>query len=397
MPSTSKNLGDFRKQLDASTKIHSRPGEESRGHRAGLGTMIGWRRIVVTVGEKIGKSHMTYAQGASAELVAMTIFAADAFGLPVRRHTSSRPASPVPWRPTPPGLRWGTVEPAHGLGPDAAMRHPHLRQPLFHFLPPVLKAGSGHPAGKPIVPALTGLTRPRHVPSCGGFRISSAHGAAWCTPMPSTSALDQMTVMSVAERCRSAATWRQRKTARHSHRRRQLPNLDAGEPEFGGQSNRDTGGQIPTATCRLEPFDAACPHQQRRRDDHCPCHREAQAATDGSATATVRRQVLEPSDLHIPRSAIWIDLIRPTLVEEDRKVQAFVGVPVPTKADPIICREPPEAHYSENGVRYLHARSSSANRRKPDVTGVTVVIAPTVLVTVRYHPVETFDLFSQKL
>ncbi len=36
----------------------------------GLGTMIGWRRIVVTVGEKIGKQHLTYAQGASAELVA---------------------------------------------------------------------------------------------------------------------------------------------------------------------------------------------------------------------------------------------------------------------------------------------------------------------------------------
>ena len=50
----------------------------------GLGTMVGWKRIVVTVGEKIGKTHMTYAQGASAETVAMlTIGAADMFGLPV--------------------------------------------------------------------------------------------------------------------------------------------------------------------------------------------------------------------------------------------------------------------------------------------------------------------------
>ena len=50
----------------------------------GLGTMIGWKRIVVTVGEKIGKTHLTYAQGAAAELVAMaTIGAADGFGLPV--------------------------------------------------------------------------------------------------------------------------------------------------------------------------------------------------------------------------------------------------------------------------------------------------------------------------
>ncbi|MGO9324416.1 MAG: inorganic phosphate transporter [Terracidiphilus sp.] len=49
-----------------------------------LGTMVGWKRIVVTVGEKIGKEHLTYAQGACAELVAMgTIMAADNFGLPV--------------------------------------------------------------------------------------------------------------------------------------------------------------------------------------------------------------------------------------------------------------------------------------------------------------------------
>ncbi len=50
----------------------------------GCGTMVGWKRIVVTVGEKIGKSHLTYGQGASAELVAMcTILAADRYGLPV--------------------------------------------------------------------------------------------------------------------------------------------------------------------------------------------------------------------------------------------------------------------------------------------------------------------------
>lgn len=50
----------------------------------GLGTMVGWKRIVITVGEKIGKTHLTYAQGASAELVAAaTIAAADMYGLPV--------------------------------------------------------------------------------------------------------------------------------------------------------------------------------------------------------------------------------------------------------------------------------------------------------------------------
>ena len=88
-------------------------------------------------------------------------------------------------------------------------------------------------------------------------------------------------------------------------------------------------------------------------------------------------------------------MLAPT-IEEDQKVQAFVGVPVPTKADPDYT-EPPEAHYSENGVRYLHAHFISEPEDMPDITGVTFVMAPTTLVTVRYDPVETFDLFSQKL
>lgn len=50
----------------------------------GLGTMIGWKRIVTTIGEKIGKSHLSYAQGASAEIVAAsTISVSTMLGLPV--------------------------------------------------------------------------------------------------------------------------------------------------------------------------------------------------------------------------------------------------------------------------------------------------------------------------
>ncbi len=50
----------------------------------GLGTMVGWKRIVITVGEKIGKTHLTYAQGAAAEIVAMgTIGLAEGYGMPV--------------------------------------------------------------------------------------------------------------------------------------------------------------------------------------------------------------------------------------------------------------------------------------------------------------------------
>jgi PiT family inorganic phosphate transporter len=50
----------------------------------GIGTMVGWKRIVVTIGEKIGKEHLMYAQGASAELVAAsTIGVSTLLGLPV--------------------------------------------------------------------------------------------------------------------------------------------------------------------------------------------------------------------------------------------------------------------------------------------------------------------------
>jgi PiT family inorganic phosphate transporter len=78
------NLDAFKKQIDNATKFIPLWVKVAVAIALGLGTMVGWKRIVVTVGEKIGKSHLTYAQGASAELVAMaTIGAADAFGLPV--------------------------------------------------------------------------------------------------------------------------------------------------------------------------------------------------------------------------------------------------------------------------------------------------------------------------
>jgi PiT family inorganic phosphate transporter len=77
-------LNTYKGTLDAATKFIPNWVKVAVALALGLGTMIGWKRIVVTVGEKIGKTHLTYAQGASAELVAAaTIFAADSFGLPV--------------------------------------------------------------------------------------------------------------------------------------------------------------------------------------------------------------------------------------------------------------------------------------------------------------------------
>ena len=77
-------IADFKKQLDSATKFIPLWVKICVAIALGLGTMVGWKRIVVTVGEKIGKSHLTYAQGAVAEITAMaTIGAADGFGLPV--------------------------------------------------------------------------------------------------------------------------------------------------------------------------------------------------------------------------------------------------------------------------------------------------------------------------
>jgi inorganic phosphate transporter, PiT family len=79
-----KQIGEFKKQLDESTKFIPTWVKICVAIALGLGTMVGWKRIVVTVGEKIGKTHLTYGQGAAAELVAAaTIGAADGFGLPV--------------------------------------------------------------------------------------------------------------------------------------------------------------------------------------------------------------------------------------------------------------------------------------------------------------------------
>jgi len=80
----SANLTAYRGQVDKATKFIPGWVKVAVALALGLGTMVGWKRIVVTVGEKIGKEHLTYAQGACAELVAMgTIMAADNFGLPV--------------------------------------------------------------------------------------------------------------------------------------------------------------------------------------------------------------------------------------------------------------------------------------------------------------------------
>jgi len=103
-------LANYKKHIDYATKFIPTWVKVAVALALGLGTMIGWKRIVVTVGEKIGKDHLTYGQGAAAEITAMaTIGAADYFGLPVSTtHVlSSGVAGTMAANGT--GLQWGTV------------------------------------------------------------------------------------------------------------------------------------------------------------------------------------------------------------------------------------------------------------------------------------------------
>ncbi|EHU3426817.1 inorganic phosphate transporter [Acinetobacter baumannii] len=82
--SQKKLMKDYRSSLDSFLQYIPNWVKVAVALALGLGTMVGWKRIVVTVGERIGKHHMTYGQGMSAELVAMsTIAAADGLGMPV--------------------------------------------------------------------------------------------------------------------------------------------------------------------------------------------------------------------------------------------------------------------------------------------------------------------------
>ncbi|HUO27565.1 MAG TPA: inorganic phosphate transporter [Bryobacteraceae bacterium] len=103
-------LANYKKHIDDATKFIPLWVKVAVAMALGLGTMIGWKRIVVTVGEKIGKDHLTYAQGAAAEITAMaTIGAADWFGMPVSTtHVlSSGIAGTMAANHS--GLQWATV------------------------------------------------------------------------------------------------------------------------------------------------------------------------------------------------------------------------------------------------------------------------------------------------
>jgi PiT family inorganic phosphate transporter len=105
-----KAIDAYHKSVDNATKFIPTWVKVAVAVALGMGTMVGWKRIVVTVGEKIGKSHLTYGQGAAAELIAASVIgAADGLGLPVSTtHVlSSGVAGTMAANGS--GLQWSTV------------------------------------------------------------------------------------------------------------------------------------------------------------------------------------------------------------------------------------------------------------------------------------------------
>ena len=137
-----KAVTDYHKAVDNATKFIPLWVKVAVALALGLGTMVGWKRIVVTVGEKIGKSHLTYGQGAAAELVAMvTIGMADRLG----PAGVDNPRAVVGRRRNDGRQRLGTAmgdgaQPAACLGADAALLD-HARLRAVHRLPPGVLSG----------------------------------------------------------------------------------------------------------------------------------------------------------------------------------------------------------------------------------------------------------------
>ncbi|MBR0938060.1 inorganic phosphate transporter [Bradyrhizobium jicamae] len=103
-------LNSYKGSLDNATKFIPSWVKVAVAIALGLGTMVGWKRIVVTVGEKIGKTHLTYAQGACAEITAAaTIAAADGYGLPVSTTHVLSSGIAGTMTASGSGLQWSTI------------------------------------------------------------------------------------------------------------------------------------------------------------------------------------------------------------------------------------------------------------------------------------------------
>ena len=169
-PEEDAALTAYSKQLDVSTKFIPIWVKVVVALALGLGTMIGWKRIVVTVGEKIGKEHLTYGQGAAAEIIAMaTIGAADGLGLPVS--TTHVLSSGIAGTMLANGSGLQLVDLAQyraGVDSDAARSDAAFGHAVFHLPPSRLTADDRLSGGRP--------TDRRHILEARRLAVGAAAG-----------------------------------------------------------------------------------------------------------------------------------------------------------------------------------------------------------------------------
>lgn len=110
---------------------------------------------------------------------------------------------------------------------------------------------------------------------------------------------------------------------------------------------------------------------------------------------TLERQLLDTAS-QIPDAAVWIDLVNPTL-EEDKLVERFVGIAVPTREE-MQEIEVSSRLYTENGARYMTATlMCNSDSPLPKTTPVTFILSSRLLITVRYDEPRPFAIVTAKL
>jgi magnesium transporter len=111
---------------------------------------------------------------------------------------------------------------------------------------------------------------------------------------------------------------------------------------------------------------------------------------------TLLERIVVQDNAPVPAGAVWIDLLSPT-PEEDRKLEAALGVAVPTREE-MAEIEPTSRLYIENGMRYMTATViCSSDTESPGTTVVTFILGSGPLVTVRYDEPRPFNLLASRL
>src|SRR5438477_11354267 len=108
------------------------------------------------------------------------------------------------------------------------------------------------------------------------------------------------------------------------------------------------------------------------------------------------KKVAVEDPANLPESAVWIDLVKPTM-EEDHAVERLAGIAIPTRED-MQEIEISSRLYIENGARYMTATlMCHSDTDMPRTTAVTFILAGHRLVTVRYDVPKPFALVENKL